>query len=112
FFRMSYRVVLGNGFDTLFRFDQFHLVVPEDPSNALSPLLLFSTIYDENVLRGTFTPDILSGLTLDPMPTTDTGVFVEHLDVNYMLDVGLGGAGVFEGYGVFAPEGKVTTQTL
>jgi hypothetical protein len=96
FMRVCYRLVLAPPNKVLIKIDQMHLVVPVDPDNPNSQLMLLSTAGDENQLFQQAAPAVLAGLQPDPLPVGPDGVFVEPIDpVAGTLDIGEGGTGVF-----------------
>ena len=97
FFRICYRVFIPEPNVVRMKIDAIHVAVPEDPNDPNSDLMLISTASNENALFDELPPAVLAGLTPDPLPVDDNGVFIEVLDpVRDTLDLSAGGAGIFE----------------
>lgn len=99
FLRVGFRVIVVSPNQIALKIDQMHVVVPDDPNNPNSQLMLLSTQGDENRLFREVPPPVLAGLQPDPLPVGPDGVGVEPIDpVSGTLDFGLGGTGVFDNH--------------
>ena len=79
FFRLCYRIFVPELNVIRFKLDQLHMVLPEDPDDPNSPLMLLTTESDENQLFRNLSPGILAGNAPDPLPVNADGLFVETL---------------------------------
>jgi len=95
FFRVCYRVIVPRPNEVRIKIDEMHVVVPVEPGNPNSPLMLLSTEHDENALFRRLPPEVLAGQKPDPLPVDDDGVFVEPIDPAGTFDLLAGAPAVF-----------------
>ncbi len=114
FFRVCYRVYCPYPGVVRIKLEQVYSVLPLDPNNPNSDLMLLTTQSNENALFQEVPPLVLAGLQPDPLPVGPDGVFIETLDpVMATLDMGGGGTGVFDGNIAGLPtDGSMNELTL
>lgn len=114
FFRVCYRVYCPNPGVARVKIEQLYAVLPVDPGNPNSDLMMLTTQSNENALNQEVPPAVRAGLQPDPLPVGPDGVFVENLDpVLDTLDMGGGGTGIFDGdLSVIPPDNTMTEVTM
>jgi hypothetical protein len=94
FFRVCYRIFMPRPNVLRAKIDEVHVVLPENPDDPNSPLMLVTTLADENELLRRLPPAVLAGQEPDPLPVDEKGVFVEELPEGATADFLPGGTGV------------------
>jgi len=103
FFRVCYRIFMPRPNVLRAKIDEVHVVLPQDPDDPNSPLMLVTTLADENQLLQRLSPAVLSGKESDPLPVDENGVYVEELPDDATLDFLPGGTGVLTSDAVELP---------
>lgn len=97
FFRVCYRVFCPRPNIVRVRIEQVYVVLPQNPDDPNSDLMLLTTESNENALLQ-INPAVLAGLQPDPLPVGPDGVAIIPLDpVLDTLDMGGGGTNIMDG---------------